>query len=465
MSSIHSLCRIALPALALVLVTSGCGKIPDPGAGGDDDAPDGAPPVGSAEVTVFHDDGTFVVGAVVVHTRADGTYVASVETGADGVAALNIIQGDIAHVGFDELQSGSGQVAKRLYTIDYLHVDDDIAINDQREGTTSTAIGSATVVVPGLPPGANKGELVVGNNNYGINGTTNDLGIFDTSVDDRGKLTIVGLARNDAGLIIATSLQTDLTPPAANGTITVTMPAWTPAAPNTSVMLTGIPAQARSVAVRFTSFRGGLEYQSEERNGLTNLPTQTLATTFPLGYVDTVQTFTIVDFAMAGNPTQADGTVFLVSKQAHSATAPYMATVDVSKSLPRLYQAQYDSVTNTFEWMTESASTEQTARLDAADLVVLGVNWRIGPTDPSNQWLVLAPGGRGSPVKYDLHEAAAFAPPADQQTIPAAVQVLEFDVIEDYQQIKNDFGTAFLEGGIDTLATFEAAASFSGAAN
>src|SRR4051812_43681137 len=95
--------------LALAVAASAaCGSIPDPtGVNQDGGGPDAAPRMGKATLVAHHDDQSPVAGATVVLTAPDGTLKLETVTGSDGKIELDITDGDIASVGWNEGAAGA----------------------------------------------------------------------------------------------------------------------------------------------------------------------------------------------------------------------------------------------------------------------------------------------------------------------------------------------------------------------
>jgi hypothetical protein len=444
-----------------------CGKIPDaetgPDGGGDDgDAtpgPDATPLTGQATLVAHHDDGTPVVGATVVLTTHDGTLKMETVTGADGKVQLDITEGDIASVGWNEGGAGT-TIRKQLYTVLALQVDDVVNLNNRTNRDTSS-IGMIVVQTPPLPNGATQGNIEIGcNSNQILPGQTAvQMELRKDCIDSTGKFSVVADALDANGNTVATTVKVDLAPQAGQ---TVVLPAWAnPGSGRVTLNLVNTPNGVKTFG-NLEGHRHGIGYEQFDFNG-TGANPGSLSVVPARGYIDSMLRSAALLYPDASDSSLIDGVVFLIAKEPYTNDAGATYTADFSKSMARIFKSKYDPTTHEFSWMVDTAEPDQVKALRNADIASIQMPWSDpgAPTSFQNLWVVIGPGTTSSPLKLDVHSLGAFAPAPNAGTQAMSVQVLDLDVVDGYKDAKMRFGTNFLES-VDALPTFKGLAAFSG---
>jgi hypothetical protein len=418
-------------SLFVVLGVAACGKIPDPER----------PAVGQATIRAIHDDGISVAGATVVHTQPDGTLIAQTTLAADGSATLDVTEGDIVHVGWMETDA-TGLQSKRLYSIVHIEPGDDVRLNDPPfRGDMDVA--SVTVQVPTLPMNASKAEIFAGGVCSGVIDSptvlTTTVPLRTSCLNANGEVTLVAQAQDANGLTVAQTVLVDIVP--ANGQ-TLVMPAWqTPSSGRVSFTMIHAPDGATEAVGTIIFGRNNLGYERFGFSGPASNPGM-LTVQPALGYVDGILRIAAVTFPDAADPSLIDGEVSMLAKEPYSDDGQGASfTADLFEAMPRIYGAKYAATDGTFEWLVQSASDEQTARLTNADVVRAILPW--ADQNVLNVWIVLMPGSIGSPLHLDVHNLSVFTPASAMGTLPFRVEAFEIDALENYQAVKNQLGANF----------------------
>jgi hypothetical protein len=451
--------------LALALVAAACGKIPDPegvdqDGGGTDGGPDAAPRMGKATLVAHHDDQSPVVGATVVQTAPDGTLKLETVTGSDGKIELDITDGDIASVGWNESAAG-GISRKLLFTVVQLEVGDVVNLNNRNERPSDT-IGDIVVMTQPLPAGATTGTIDIGCGSTSISASTQvatTMQLRKDCLDSGGKFSVVADALNATGSVVASAVKLDLSAQAGQ---TVVMPGWVaPASARVTYTLSNAPTGASRVLGGLECRRHGIGYESFDFTGTAANP-GSISVAPARGYVDAITRSAVVFFPKAGDATKVDGVVFQIAKEAYTNDSGATYTGDLSKTMARIYESTYDAASHKFTWKVQAAEPAQVMRLRDADIATITMPWNDpGSTNQQNVWVVMGPGTVDSPLQLDLHTLATLAPPASAGTLPISIQVLDLDVVDGYTDAKTRFGSDFLDS-VDTLPDFRGVAAFSG---
>ena len=446
--------------VGLLVAAGACGKIPDATDGGADQ-PDAKPQIGKASLVVTHDDGLPVAAATVVHAQSDGSFIEALETRSDGRVEVDITAGDILHVGFVESDASGGASSGRVYTVFGIEVGDEVLINNRR-AQNEQQLGQVLVNVQALPVGATSVDLEAGCTSGHIEPSTSLQAILAVQQEcllSSGKFAIVALARDANGTTVGSVVRTDVDPPPPNGQTTVDLPAWTVTptnAPQVTFTVANVPDGVSAVRAELSAYREKLDYESFEFSG--GASGASLQTRIAPGYADTLHYNAGAGFPAEDNPNGTDGIVFVVGKSEYSDGAATLA-VDLSKSMPRIYAATYDSVGQQLAWSVSAADQAQTDRLAAADVLAVTIEWMDGSIP--HQWQIIAPGTVGSPLELELHDLAVLGPPSAAGTLPASVQALDVDLIDGYTDLKSTFGTRFFDA-LEDEGPFSGVASFSG---
>jgi hypothetical protein len=425
------------------LALGACGHIPTSADTNGDAGSDAPPAVGQVILHVASAAGDPVDGAKAVFTRPDGTFVSEIDADASGTITMEIIAGDVAHVGYEE----SG--IKRLFTVAGLEPGDEIDLGRGKNNPSNPIMPQLTVTFAGAVAGAARYGI-----NYGCTREDNLTSPTQTTIQLRGdclaggQYTALASAFDTADRLIAGAVLTDVNFPKS----TAFGPWQAPA--QATLAISNVPTQANQVRWNLQTFRKGIRF--EDVGGVADSPLGDVDVNFIANYADAVQLTVQEQFGIATN---VDGVVIVVQKDAPQNLGDRI-DANFSTAMPRFFKASYDAVATKIDWQIEKFDDQQDTTLAQSDATLVQVFW--GQASAANLWTIMEPGGQVGPLSYQLHGLSSFHPVDADPVLAVVVIGLSIDVLSGYGQFKNDLGSAALEGGLDELPKFRGSAAFTG---
>lgn len=457
--------RISWLASVPFVLAAACGSIPDPPGGGGDGGgggTDGGPTTGSVTVSTKKRDTTPAIGTDVVLQGQDGSVIRHVVTDASGTVTLDdVAAGSMVTVVFVEPVVATNPPGYYLQTISGVKPGDNLTFVAPFSSDPSTELKAIDV------SWASPGSVTV--NEYRISAGCYDEYASATSTSARvaiyshcapagstTPLVIVALDSNQVPVAYATAT-VDLSVDAPM--VNFASSAWRTDFAQVQLNLNNAPANAFELSASLETFAGGRSFlEVEKRSPVAPGGSLGINLAYPRGVFDAVGYRAFLKYEAGG---AADGSFSLYFARTSSIPASAV-NVDLSAVLlPRITSPMLQEVSG-----RRQLSFTVSGDISGVDAGFAQIIFRREGPYPRYDWWLLFPPTQPMPVVLPLmpDSLSSYVPPAGIVPSFTPVIVMESDVIDGYDDMRNSYGIRVLGEEIFFAPDFVLRASVAGQA-